>query len=108
MGLWDQPHRVLEEWNWETRMPNEAMTPVAEDQAGAENFAALLEESFAEGGPESLTVLAQEAIAVEDLTAEDVSRQISEAEEALARENITDEERRYNETALQALSDLKK
>ena len=63
---------------------------------------------FAEGGPESLTVLAQEAIAVEDMTPEDLNRQISEAEEALARDNITDEERRYNETALQALSDLKK
>jgi small subunit ribosomal protein S1 len=32
-------------------MPNETMTPVAEDQVGAESFAALLEESFAEGGP---------------------------------------------------------
>ena len=47
-------------------MSNEAAVPGEDSQAGAENFAALLDESFAEGGPKEGSVVRGTVINVEN------------------------------------------
>lgn len=76
---------------------------VSEDQRDPQRI--FIRGGFAEVTPQGLVVLAEEAIAVQDLSADDLKRRVAFAEED-AKHAKTDEERRHAQEALARLGEL--
>ncbi|MEO0399242.1 MAG: F0F1 ATP synthase subunit epsilon [Pseudomonadota bacterium] len=93
-------------------LPNHApfmstMAPgVVRVRNGSEETRIFVRGGFADVTPAGLTVLAEEAIAVADLKADDIAQRIKDAEEDLSDDDTTPETRQRAQVELQHLKEL--